>query len=106
MPDNPGISAKRAAAGRLGGLSLKRKYGDSFFSVIGRKGGRPRSKTLKELNLQRELRRKELKQRRVASTADVISLLSIRELSEQLKIKIELGELAPCGDGSSPKGGQ
>ena len=101
---NPELSRKRAAAGRIGGNALKQKYGDSFFSVIGKKGGRPRSIALKELDLQRDLRINKLKQRRVTSTAGVIALRSFRELKEQLKVKIELGELDPCGKGGSPEG--
>ena len=35
-------------AGRLGGLSTLMRYGNDHYSEIGRKGGRPRARTLEE----------------------------------------------------------
>jgi hypothetical protein len=40
---------KKVAAGRLGGLALKEKYGREVFVAMGRAGGRPRALTLDEI---------------------------------------------------------
>lgn len=40
VPDEPKKKMSRAEAGRKGGLSTKKRYGDEYFSEIGRMGGK------------------------------------------------------------------
>ena len=40
VPDKPKEKMSRAEAGRKGGLSTKKRYGDTYFSEIGRMGGK------------------------------------------------------------------
>ncbi len=49
------ISDAQLAARRKGGLACKARYGPEFYAAIGRRGGRPRAVTIKEVRERREL---------------------------------------------------
>jgi len=43
------MSRKHQDAGRLGGLTTSLKYGHDFYVAMGKKGGRPRAKTIADI---------------------------------------------------------
>lgn len=49
------LHQKKVRAGRLGGNACKDKYGREFFVCNGRRGGRPRTKSLEEILRQQAL---------------------------------------------------
>jgi len=87
-PQDTGLTA-RQINGRKGGLMVKAKYGDSYYSHIGHLGGRPRSPGLDTiLRRQAALKAEEKKKEEALSNQR-----SLKALKELYQLRIKRGEI-------------
>ncbi len=98
----PGLSAKRSAAGRIGGVQTFLRSGREEMSRRGRKGGRPRLPTLEELESQASAPQHPMSKGETYQHLTAGKRSRTRAAGGALKIKE--GEPAGCGSGGSPEG--
>jgi len=75
------LSGAQLAARRKGGLACREKYGPEFYVAIGRRGGRPRCRTIKEVRARRALEATEKKED--GRSPALRRLLGVRRRREQ-----------------------
>jgi len=95
----PELSAKRAAAGREGGYATFFRYGREEMQRRGKLGGRPRLKTLEELESQFCAPELQQKERRHRLPGDNL----LKSAGGALRLKIKAGEPAGRGSCGSPE---